>query len=209
MKMKKKKVLIAISLVIALTIGVLAILLREDRNYIVSSEKEMIFTEKPTESCHASTVLPLDNGTVVTAWFGGTNEKNDDVNIYTSVRNCDGQWSTPVMVTADLSTAHWNPVLFVREDGNVILYFKVGKEIWQWKTYYSISTDGKSWSEPEELVPGDEGNGRGPVKNKPITLANGTVLAGASDENGDIWRTEKLSLNNGGKIYEFTNQRKS
>ena len=50
------------------------------KEIIVSSERELIFTEKPTEDCHASTVLPLENGNVVAAWFAGTKEKADDVN---------------------------------------------------------------------------------------------------------------------------------
>ncbi len=156
--------------------------------YILSSKKEMIFKKKPTNGCHASTVLPLDDGTVIAAWFGGTDEGESDVNIYTSVRNKQGEWSTPVMVTADLNTAHWNPVLFQKNDGSIILFFKVGTEIKLWQTYFSVSVDGKAWSEPKELVAGDNGNGRGPVKKKPVKLKNGTVLAGASDENSDIWR---------------------
>mgnify|MGYP003015931509 len=49
--------------------------------------KEFIFENKPTESCHASTVLPLDDGRVVAAWFAGTKESADDVDILTSVRS--------------------------------------------------------------------------------------------------------------------------
>ncbi len=36
------------------------------------------------------------------------------------------------------------------------------------------------------LVPGDRG-GRGPVRNKPILLADGTWLAPASDEKKGVW----------------------
>jgi len=42
---------------------------------------------------------------------------------------------------------------------------------------------GETWSEAEELVPGDAG-GRGPVRCKPIVLSDGTWLAGASTEMG-------------------------
>ena len=61
--------------------------------------KEFIFENKPTESCHASTVLPLDDGRVVVAWFAGTKESADDVDILTSVRS-EGGWSEPVRVSA-------------------------------------------------------------------------------------------------------------
>ena len=45
---------------------------------------------------------------------------------------------------------------------------------------------GYSWSKPRELVIGDIG-GRGPVKNKIITLENGTWLAPASIETDTVW----------------------
>ena len=46
--------------------------------------------------------------------------------------------------------------------------------------------EGKSWTEPRELVPGDEG-GRGPVRNKILRLSDGSLLAPASIEQGE-WR---------------------
>lgn len=53
-------------------------------------------------------------------------------------------------------------------------------------TWYMESEDeGHTFSEPQELVPGDIG-GRGPVKNKPIRLSDGTVLAPGSLE-GKLW----------------------
>ena len=148
--------------------------------------KEFIFENKPTESCHASTVLPLDDGRVVAAWFAGTKESADDVDILTSVRSESG-WSEPVRVSADRNIPHWNPVLFRRADGKIMLFFKVGKKIPMWKTYFSLSDNGVDWSEPAELVPGDISGGRGPVKNKPIRLRSGRVIAPASDERNTLW----------------------
>jgi hypothetical protein len=58
--------------------------------------------------------------------------------------------------------------------GNDVLYYKVGENDNEWYTKYVVSYDkGESWTTPEELVPGDIG-GRGPVKNKPIVLHDGT-----------------------------------
>lgn len=85
-------------------------------------------------------------------------------------------WSKPIVVSAAAEIAHWNPVLFQKEDGTVILYFKVGKDTDYWQTYYATSTDGRSWSTPRELVPGDNSGGRGPVKNKPIRLKTALFL---------------------------------
>lgn len=170
----------------------------DPKKIIVSAEKEWIFTEKITDSCHASTVLPLDDGSVIAAWFGGSSESDDDVKILTSVRGTDGKWGEPIRVSADPNVAHWNPVLFQNDDGTITLYFKVGKDTEYWKTYYSVSTDGKNWAAPRELVPGDNSGGRGPVKNKPIRLKNGTILAPGSTELGGKYRCfVDISTDNG------------
>ncbi len=152
---------------------------------IKSAVKEFVFENGTvTPSCHASTVLPLDNGEVIVAWFGGKHEKNPDVEIYVSIRSADGAWSTPVVVSDNDKVAHWNPVLYKRKNGEIILYFKYGAEIPTWITKYVISRDnGRTWSAPQELVAGDVG-GRGPVKDKCLLLSNGALLAPASTEGG-------------------------
>jgi predicted neuraminidase len=68
-----------------------------------------------------------------------------------------------------------------------MLFFKVGKTIDHWETWYKLSPDnGQTWSEAKELVSGDKG-GRGPVRNKPIILSDGTWLAPSSNENQGVW----------------------
>lgn len=151
---------------------------------VKSSLKEFIYPPKTvTNSCHASTVLPLSEGKVMAAWFGGTEEGNDDVKIWVSIRDSE-KWAEPYSIAVDGEVLpHWNPVLFRRQNGEIILYFKYGKPIPNWVTYYCISTDeGKSFSRPQELVAGDRDGGRGPVKNKPIRLSDGVVVAPASKE---------------------------
>ena len=140
---------------------------------------------KPFDSAHASTLLELKDGGILAAWFGGAWEKNPDVAIWTAIRDMDG-WGQPVKVADVRGVAMWNPVLFRKEDGKIILFYKVGKLISEWMTWYMESEDeGHTFSEPQELVPGDIG-GRGPVKNKPIRLSDGTVLAPGSLE-GKLW----------------------
>ena len=140
----------------------------------------------PTPSCHASTVVRTGDGVLI-AWFGGTAEKSPDVGIY-AARGENGVFGTPVRVSREEGTAHWNPVLWKRADGTAVLYYKVGAEIRDWETFVTESADGgKSWSVPRPLVPGDTTGGRGPVKNKPIRLSDGAVLAPASSEQG-MWR---------------------
>ncbi len=145
---------------------------------------EFIYPPKSvTESCHASTVLPLADGTIIAAWFGGSKEGNDDVKIWVS-RRVDEKWDVPYSVSVKgEALPHWNPVLFLRENGEVVLYFKYGKPIPKWVTYFAVSKDnGKTFSTPEILVKGDNDGGRGPVKNKCIRLSDGRVMAPASKE---------------------------
>jgi predicted neuraminidase len=156
---------------------------------IIEAKKEFIvdFDKRPTDSAHASTLLELDDGSILTAWFGGSWEKGTDVTIWSSVRSSSGVWTYPRQLEKVVGVAMWNPVLFRNSDGAILLFYKVGATIQKWKTYIIRSIDeGKTWSSPEELVPGDEG-GRGPVKNKPILLHDGkTIVAPASIEN-EVW----------------------
>lgn len=149
--------------------------------------QEFIINEdRPFDSGHASTLVQLADGTVVVAWFGGSWEKASDVAIWMS-RRVNGVWEYPKVVAEVRCVAMWNPVLFQKQDGTVVLFYKVGATISEWKTWFVESSDGcVTFTEPAELVPGDEIGGRGPVKNKPIRLQDGTVLAPASLEGG-VW----------------------
>ena len=150
-------------------------------------KKEFVFEGNgPFAECHASTVLRLSNGGMLAAWFGGTKEGCDDVQIWFSRRTAAG-WSEPACVTKEEGIPHWNPVLFQSGPDTITLYYKTGREIPFWKTMVMESRDGGiTWSDARELVPGDAG-GRGPVKNKPIRCADGSLLAPASIEQGP-WR---------------------
>ncbi|MDF2644948.1 MAG: hypothetical protein K0Q73_753 [Paenibacillus sp.] len=148
----------------------------------VNTVKEFIFEEdRPFLSCHASTLELLPGGDVIAAWFGGTREKAGDVAIWISRRGDEG-WTPPVKVADQEDVPHWNPVLFRSNDSILFLYYKVGTSIAEWETMVIRSTDnGYTWTPPVPLVEGDKG-GRGPVKNKPIVLHDGTIVAPASLE---------------------------
>jgi len=166
--------------------------------------KEFIFGDNHSfKQCHASTVLHLKNGGFLAAWFGGTEEKNDDVGIWLSSRVFD-KWSQPIEVAKVRNDAHWNPVLFQSPNGKIFLFFKVGKEIGTWETWIKTSDDGgQTWSDAYEMVSGDKG-GRGPVKNKPLVLSNGDWLAGSShEENGYHVFVDRST--DGGKKWEASN----
>ncbi|MBR3620183.1 MAG: exo-alpha-sialidase, partial [Clostridia bacterium] len=148
----------------------------------MNSKKEFVCRHLPTVNCHASTVLPLENGSVIIAWFGGTKEGNSDVNIWYSIRR-GGEFSRPKEISVSADIPHWNPVLFELPGGKIALYFKVGKKIKKWKTYVCYSDDrAETFTKPVELIKGDKSGGRGPVKNKCLVLSNGRILAPASGE---------------------------
>ena len=165
--------------------------------------RDFIFgDDRPFNECHASTLVRLDDGNFLVAWFGGTKEKNPDVGIWLS-KGKPGQWPAPKQVAKIRNDAHWNPVLFEDGKGTIYLYFKVGKEIPTWETWVITSKDGgATWSEPVELVKDDRG-GRGPVRNKPISLSNGVWLAGASHEEGP-WNVFIDRSEDNGKTWQAT-----
>ena len=149
---------------------------------------EFIYQTAPFPSCHASTIAETKSGLVV-AWFGGTAERNPDVCIYFS-RNQNGHWSTPVAVADGVGFATnrlptWNPVLFQPRNGPLLLFYKVGPSPSTWWGMMTTSTDdGKTWSKPARLPEGI----LGPIKNKPVQLANGDILCGSSTEGSGGWK---------------------
>ena len=156
--------------------------------------------DRPFAQCHASTLVQLPNDRFLVAWFGGTHEKHADVGIWGAERK-EGRWSPPRLLAKVRQSPHWNPVLFA-DAGRVHLFFKVGDEIPDWETWVITSEDGgQSWRAPRELVPGDRG-GRGPVKNKPILLANGDWLAPASVETAAGWDVFVDRSTDGGLTWE-------
>lgn len=156
--------------------------------------------DRPFAQCHASTVAQASDGGILAAWFAGTKEKDSDVGIWLA-KYKDGTWS-PVRLAAKVeNSAHWNPVLFTDAEGIVYLFFKVGPEIPQWRTWWMQSIDsGTTWTEPCELVAGDAG-GRGPVKNKPIILSDGSWLAPASTEY-NLWEAFADRTTDKGKTWQ-------
>lgn len=139
-------------------------------------------------SCHASTVLPLPDGRIMAAWFAGEHESNDNVRIWYAVKE-NGVWSAPEKIFSAENLPHWNPVLDLKNDGTIRLYYKKGKKIPYWVTWFTDTKDcGKTWSEPRILVENDTSGGRGPVKNKCIRTSKGLLLAPASSEQRKQWR---------------------
>lgn len=156
-----------------------------DMNYQIICHQHLFEPESQFAQCHASTIEMLPDGTLTAAWFAGSHEKAPDCSIWFSRRE-NGEWTIPRKIAQGDGVPCWNPVLFW-DGGTLRLFYKVGREIPRWRTMVKESADGgKTWSPERELVPGDLG-GRGPVKNKPIRLMDGTLLAPASIETETEW----------------------
>jgi predicted neuraminidase len=148
-----------------------------------SAADEEFIAPPVTGHVHASTLVALKDGGYFAAWFEGSKEGAQDVAIYGAARKrCT--WSEKhVLAKVNPSSPHWNPVLRRADDGRIELFFKVGRNCADWRTYVQESHDeGITWSTPRELVPGDVWGGRGPVKNKCLRLRTGRWLAPASRE---------------------------
>jgi predicted neuraminidase len=160
---------------------------------IVTSE--FIFETAPFASCHASTIVQTKTG-LAAAWFGGTKEGAADVGIWVSLQR-DGKWSPPVEVGKGDGVACWNPVLFQSKEGPLLLFYKVGAttHVW-WGMLASSEDEGLTWSAAQRLPEGI----LGPTKDKPIQLADGTILAGSSTEN-DGWKVHVERSTDGGKTW--------
>jgi alpha-L-rhamnosidase len=160
---------------------------------------EFLYDFAPFPEAHASTITELKNGDLLAAYFGGTKERNPDVCIWVSRKPKGADlWEAPVMAAdgtedyqhlplnqiAKPRKACWNPVLFTMPDGEVWLFFKIGKNVPDWQGWVVKSRDGgKTWSRRECLPQGFIG----PVKNKPM-LINGRLICGSSTEDSDGWR---------------------
>jgi len=131
--------------------------------------------------CHGSTLAPVAGGWLV-AFFAGTCERHPDTAIW-ACRQSGGKWEKPQVAAKISDEAHWNPVLF-KAGGLTRLFFKVGKEIETWETWFADYDEVKDgWTEPRRLCSGEDGaGGRGPVRSRPIILANGDWLAPGSHE---------------------------
>ncbi|MDF1824700.1 MAG: exo-alpha-sialidase [Verrucomicrobiales bacterium] len=177
---------------------------------------EMIFPpdEAPTPSCHSSTIVETPAG-LVASWFGGTSEPDIDNVIWVS-RHLDGAWDEPTMVvdgTEGESRDHrvGNPVLFQPSDGPLMLFYKVvdpevGKATHWWGMLTTSTDHGKTWSEPKRLGQSSKlGGGNphllGPVKNKPVELADGAIFCPSSSEH-DGWRVHFEVTRDLGKTWE-------
>jgi predicted neuraminidase len=159
----------------------------------------------PYPQCHASTIAEVAPGKLVAAWFGGTRERAPDVGIWLARRE-DGHWLDAVEVANGVQPdgtrqPTWNPVLFQPKHGPLVLFYKVGPSPSQWRGMMMKSADGgKSWSEPVRLPAGV----LGPIKNKPVLLADGAWLCPSSTEGSNAgWQVHFELTRDSGRTWEI------
>jgi predicted neuraminidase len=154
---------------------------------------EFVFEKAPFASSHASTIAETNAG-LVAAWFGGTREGAIDVGIWVARRPTNASaWTAPTEVATGVQAdgqRHpcWNPVLFELRAGELLLFYKVGPSprTW-WGMVRRSRDDGRTWSDAQRLADGI----LGPIKNKPVRLGDGTLLAPSStesDQQPSAWR---------------------
>lgn len=135
----------------------------------------------PTAFCHGATLLPLPDGSLLGAWFGGTAEGLPDSGIYTARLAAGAMaWSAPTLVAPADGHPCGNPVLFAGAPGVLWLaYFRVyGAWCTGGKPCARLSTDGgQTWS--EELLLWDRAGVL--TKNKPLRV-DATLLLPVYDE---------------------------
>ena len=179
------------ALIVMLGSGVFAVSIASQLAAQQSVSAEFVFETAPFASAHASTIAETREG-VVAAWFGGTREGANDVGIWLS-RHVKGQWSVPVEVATGVQPDGnrypcWNPVLFDVPGKSLMLFYKVGPNPRSWWGMVRTSRDsGRTWTDARRLPDGV----LGPIKNKPVRLSDGTIVAPSSTESPDTpskWR---------------------
>ena len=164
--------------------------------------EEFIFETAPYPSCHAATIVETTKGELVSAWFGGTNERDPDVGIWVSKRK-NGKWTEGVEVANGIMKdgprlPTWNPVLYQIPKGDLLLFYKIGPSPAEWWGMILRSLDGgETWSKPEKMPE----EFLGPIKNKPVLLANGTLLSPSSIEGKGGWHLRMESTPDFGKTW--------
>jgi predicted neuraminidase len=168
---------------------------------------EFIFHSAPFASAHASTIVETREG-LVSAWFGGTREGASDVGIWLS-RRVSGSWTAPVEVATGVQPdgvrfPAWNPVLFELRRGELALFYKVGPNPREWWGMVRVSVDeGRTWSAERRLPDGI----LGPIKNKPVRLSDGTIIAPSSTETPQTpstWRVHFERSRDGGATWNVS-----
>ncbi len=125
---------------------------------------------------HAAQVVRLSNGDLLCAWFGGSCEGKPDISIHCSrLKAEETQWSTPELLSDDMSRSEQNPILFEKEPGHLWLIYTAQLGIQQdtalvrWRQSYDY---GYTWTLSKDMF---DTTGLF-VRHPPVQLQNGVIL---------------------------------
>lgn len=139
----------------------------------------------PRPSNHAPSILELPDGALLAAWFGGSDEGNNDIDILLARFDPEqGEWGPGVPVTGDPLRSDQNPSLFAHPGGDVWLVHtsQMSRQSGIPEDFNlqftsvvrrEVSADGgRTWSPPEQMLPRDGTFCRQPIQ----VLAGGRWL---------------------------------
>ncbi len=144
---------------------------------------------------HVASLAPLEGGGMIAAWYSGSREGARDVSIYLSWLNPDtGLWSKPRKVM-DRAKASRDLGRYVKKVGNAMLHSEPNGKLWMFystmavggwsmsRVSYTSSLDGGlTWERSKPLHLGPALNLTNNVKNRPVTLDDGSFLIPAYHE---------------------------
>jgi predicted neuraminidase len=176
----------------------------------------------PFSTAHAPTIIKLDDGDLLCAWFAGSFEGSPDISIVLSKFNHEsGEWNEPKVVSKDDTRSEQNPSFFKAPDQSVWLIYtsqegrQPGKDNMQFTSiikYQKTYDNGESWTEPEILFsqPGTFArqeiqvlsNGRWVFgtwvcEDSEFGLTNDPTVFQVSDDEGLTWKEVRMPESNG------------
>lgn len=179
--------------------------------------QKSIFNQLPDRPlAHCATLATLPDGTLLTAWFGGSFETASDVVILASeLEPSADDWSPPRVIVQVPNHALGQPVFLVRPNGELWLFFDVimgGASVQSaafnamppltdWKRaqpFWQCSTDnGKTWEQSQQLFdyPGLM------FRSRPMNLS-GRIIFPVYDEN--TWQSRMMISDDDGKTWRLT-----
>lgn len=166
-------------------------------------EQGFVFSDAPFKQCHASSLLEVEPNRILVACFGGAYEGDKSVAVWVKEIGKTKEGTIRKVADGKLDDVEqfpaWNPVLFKNSEGLVYLFYKVGPNPREWWGMFKVSADnGASWSGAIKLPNGI----LGPIKNKPVQLKDGSILAPSSvEETTGKWKVHLERSTDNGKTW--------
>jgi predicted neuraminidase len=145
-------------------------------------------SHEKTHAVHAAAIVELNNGDMMSFWYGGSREGAKDVQIWNATYQPETQtWSEEKPLISRFDTEKsiqryikklGNPVVTKDASGKIWLFY-VSVSIGGWSTsQLNVTTsidDGQTWSAPSRLITSPFLNLSHLVKNSPVLLADGSI----------------------------------